>query len=93
MKKKKKVFSTSGFSLFAEYKPVPFLEDLPLVTGGFFFTAGAWKVECSLHLRSWKLMNFHIMNAWVMQMDARTAILRIQRNKQKINVYPSNAIE
>lgn len=75
-----------SFSLLTKYKPVPFLEDLPLVTVGFFFTAGAWKAECSLHLRSWKLMNFHIMNAWVMQMDARTAILR-NIKKSKVTVY------
>lgn len=68
---------SAPFAVTVPFTPfsVPFLEDLPLVTAGFLFTGGAWKAECSLHLRSWKLMNFHIMKACVMQMDARTAIL------------------
>lgn len=65
------------------YQPVPFLEVLPLVTAGFLFTGGAWKAECSLHRRSWKLMNFHIMKACVMQMEARTAILKTTQKQTK----------
>lgn len=67
----------------SQYQPVPFLEDLPLVTAGFLFTGGAWKAECSLHRRSWKLMNFHIMKACVMQMEARTAILKTMQKQTK----------
>lgn len=70
------------FPQLSQYRPAPFLEDLPLVTAGFLFTGGAWKAECSLHRRSWKLMNFHIMKACVMQIEARTAILK---SMQKIS--------
>lgn len=54
-----------------------------MVTAGFLFTGGAWKAECSRHLRSWKLMNFHIMKACVMQMEARTAILESVQKAQE----------
>lgn len=40
----------------------------------FFFAAWLWL--CSLHFFSWKLMNFHIIQACVRQMAARQVILR-----------------
>lgn len=39
----------------------------------FFFDAWLWL--CSLHFFNWKLMNFHIIQAWVRQMAARHVIL------------------
>jgi hypothetical protein len=35
------IFTLLSFSLLTKYQPVPFLEDLPLVTVGFFLTGGA----------------------------------------------------
>lgn len=40
----------------------------------FFFEAWFWL--CSLHFFNWKLMNFHIIQAWVKQIAARQVILR-----------------
>lgn len=57
--------------------------DLLLEGTCFFFKVWAW--ACSLHRRSWKLINFHIMKAWVRQMAARTVILvETQSNQVKL---------
>lgn len=60
-------------SFCARSSPLSFF-DLLFVGAGFFFKVWAW--PCSLHRRSWKLMNFHIMKTWERQMAARTVILR-----------------
>lgn len=39
------------------------------------FFLEAWLWLCSLHFFNWKLMNFHIIQAWVRQMAARHVIL------------------
>ena len=54
--------------------------DLLLEGTCFFFKVWAW--ACSLHRRSWKLINFHIMKAWVRQMAASTVIL-IERGESQ----------
>ena len=41
----------------------------------FFLLAWIWL--CSLHFFSWKLMNFHIIQAWVRQMADRQVILKV----------------
>lgn len=67
--------SWAGDQCFADKdgrSPLSFF-DLLLEGTCFFFKVWAW--ECSLHRRSWKLINFHIMKAWVRQMAARTVIL------------------
>lgn len=67
--------------LCARCSPLSFF-DLLLEGTCFFFKVWVW--ACSLHRRSWKLINFHIMKAWVRQMAARTVIL-IKNWKQSIN--------
>lgn len=49
----------------------------------FFFEAWFWL--CSLHFFSWKLMNFHIIQACVRQIAARQVILR--RRGIKLNFF------
>lgn len=71
------------------YKPLSFLEAFPLADTNFFFTDWGWEEECSLHLRSWKLMNFHIINAWVMQMEASTLILETKNRQSFISKFAS----
>lgn len=62
-----------GKTFCAHISPLSFF-DLLLEGAGFFFKVWVW--PCSLHRRSWKLMNFHIMKTWERQMAARTVILR-----------------
>lgn len=65
------------YSPHARCSPLSFF-DLLLEGACFFFRVWAWL--CSLHRRSWKLINFHIMKAWVRQMAARTVILQEKGN-------------
>lgn len=62
--------------------------DLLLEGGCFFFMVWAWL--CSLHRRSWKLINFHIMKAWVRQMAARTVTLQ---RKAQSNILISSSVD
>lgn len=70
-------FINSGYV--AHCSPLSFF-DLLLEGACFFFKVWAW--PCSLHRRSWKLINFHIMKAWVRQMAARTVTLIERGNSQ-----------
>jgi len=47
-----------------------------LLFGLTAFFLEAWFWLCSRHFFNWKLMNFHIIQAWVRQMAARQDILR-----------------
>lgn len=73
-------------ALCARCSPLSFF-DLLLEGTCFFFKVWAW--ACSLHRRSWKLINFHIMKAWVRQMAASTVIL-IERGGKESNYKNNN---